>query len=227
MKSRVEGLREIEKLPHFRRGQAVDQFFGALRIALLKDNKRDRDAIGDTLQAELTAYDNKLLAEEQERRRREAEKAAEELRKKLAAEAEARRVEEEARLAAERARKPDTQAAKEQIAEQASEQTSTAIVEAKLAEQKAEEAHIETLARPADIMRNRGADGVMTTMAKEKFAEILDVNTLDIMALRPFIKIEALEAALRGLAASRGYSNDARMQISGAIFGTRNKSQVR
>jgi hypothetical protein len=227
MKQRVEGVREIEKIPHLRRGQAVDQFFGALRIALLKDNKRDRDAIGDTLQAALTDYDNKLLAEEQERRRLAAEKAAREAREKAAAEAKAREEAEAKRLAAERAKLAETKAAKAEVADKADETASVATIEAKLAETKAEEAYVETLARPADIMRNRGADGVMTTMAKEKFAEITDVNALDIVALRPFIKIEALEQALRGLAASRGYSNDERMQISGAIFGTRNKSQVR
>lgn len=227
MKSRVEGVREIEKIPHLRRGQAVDQFFGSLRISLLKDNKRDQNAIGDTLQAALTDYDNKLLAEEQERRRLAAERAAREAREKAAAEAKAREEAEAKRLAAERAKLPETKAAKAETADTADQTASAATVEAKLAETKAEEAYVETLARPADIMRNRGADGVMTTMAKEKFAEITDPKALDIEALRPFVKIEAWEAALRGLAASRGYSNDERMQISGAIFGTRNKSQVR
>lgn len=227
MRKRVEDIREIEKLPHLRRGNAVDQFFGALRIVLLKDGRRDRDAIGDTLQAALTAYDARLLAEEQERRRLAAEKAAREAREKAEAEAKALREAEEARLAAERARKPETVAAKEQVADKAAEVASTATVEAKVAEQQAEAAYVETLARPADIMRNRGADGVMTTMGTEKFAEIVDLQTLDIIALRPFIKVEHLEQALRGLAASRGYTNDERMQIAGAKFGTRAKSVVR
>lgn len=225
--TRVEGIREIEKQPHLRRGNAVDNWFGRLRTALRKDNKRDRDAIADKLQAELTNYDSRLLAAEQERRRLEAEKAAREAAAKAAAEEKARREAEEARLAAERARKPETTIAKEEVASKAEETAAAATVEAKLAEAKAEDAYISTLARPADIMRQRSDDGVLSTMGTEKFAEITDLSALDIAKLRPFIKLEALEQALRGYASSVGYSSDERMQIAGARFGTRPKSLVR
>lgn len=225
--TRIEGLREIEKLPHLRRGNAVDQWFGRLRIALRKDNKRDRNAVGDDLQDALTAYDARKLAEEQARRRAEAERLAREAAKKAAEEAAAKAAAEEARLAAERARKRETQEAKGAVAEQAEQAASTAGVETNLVAAQAEQAYVDTLARPSDIMRRRGADGVLTTMGTEKFAEITDLDALDIVALRPFIKVEALEQALRGLAASRGYSNDERMQIKGAVFGTRAKSVVR
>lgn len=223
----VEGFREIEKLPHLRRGNAVDQWFGRLRLAIRRDDKKGRPAIGDDLAAALTAYDNKLLAEEQERRRLAAEQAARELREKLAAEAKAREEAEAARLAAERARLAETRQAKGEVAEQAEVKASVATVESKLAEQRAEEAHVQTFARPADIMRQRSDDGVLSTMGTEKFADIIDLQALDVAALRPFIKLEHLEQALRGLAASRGYSNDERMQIAGAKFGTRAKSVVR
>lgn len=223
----VEGLREIEKLPHLRRGNAVDQWFGRLRVALRKDNKRDQDQIGDKLQAELTDYDRRLLAAEQERRRIEAEKAAREMRERLAAEQKAREEAEAARLAAERARLAETRAAKGKAAEEAALAASAATVEAKVAEARAEEAQVQTFARPADIMRRRSDDGVLSTMGTEKFVEITELQKLDLEVLRPFIKFEALEQALRGLAASRGYSNDERMQIAGAKFGTRAKSVVR
>ena len=223
----VEGFREIEKLPHLRRGNAVDQWFGRLRLAIRRDDKKGRPAIADDLAAALTAYDNKLLAEEQERRRLAAEQAARELREKLAAEAKAREEAEAARLAAERARLAETRQAKGEVAEQAEVKASVATVESKLAEQRAEETHVQTFARPADIMRQRSDDGVLSTMGTEKFADIIDLQALDVAALRPFIKLEHLEQALRGLAASRGYSNDERMQIAGAKFGTRAKSVVR
>jgi hypothetical protein len=226
-KTSVEGLREIEKMPHLRRGNAVDAFFGSLRVMLLRDDKKSRLAIGDVLQSELTTYDERVLAEEMERRRREAAKAAEELRKKLAAEEAARRAEEETRLAAERARKAETQAAKSEVAEQAAVQASVAAVKAKLAETRAEASYVETLARPADVMRQRMDNGVMSTMGTEKFSEILDRDKLDLEKLRPFFKLEHLEQAVRGYAASRGHSNDPAGQIPGARFGTRAKSLVR
>lgn len=222
----VEGIREVEKLPHLRRGNAVDQFFGRLRLSLRKDNKRDRDAIGDVLQNALTDYDRKVLAAEQERRRVEAEKAAAEARRKAEEEAKARQAAEEARLAAERARKPETTAAKVAAADEAQQVASAATVEATVAIARAEEAQVQTFARPADIMRQRSDDGVLSTMGTEKFAEITERTKLDFAAIGPFIKIEALEQALRGYAASVGYSNDPRMQISGATFGTRPKSRV-
>lgn len=224
---RVEGFRELEKEPHLRRGNAVDQFFGRLRIALRKDSKRDRNAIADDLQDALTEYDRKKLAEEQERRRLAAEQAAREAREKAAREEAARREAEEKRLAAERAKLAETKATKGQAAAAAEQAASAATVEAKVAEQKAEEAQVQTFARPAEIMRRRGDDGVLTTMGTEKFAEIIDLQQLDVAALRPFIKVDHLEQALRGLAASRGYSNDEKMQIAGARFGTRAKSVVR
>lgn len=223
----VEGFRETEKLPHLRRGNAVDQFFGRLRLAIRKDDRKGRDAIGDTLQASLTAYDAKKLAEEQERRRLEAERAARELREKLAAEQKARDEAEAKRLAAERARLPETKGAKGAAADQAEVVASVATVEAKLAEQRAEEAYVNTLARPAEIMRQRSDDGILSTMGTEKYSEVTDRTKIDLEKLRPYFKIEDLERALRGYAASVDYSSDERMQIAGAVFGKRAKSQVR
>lgn len=225
--TRVEGLREIEKTPHLRRGNAVDQWFGRLRIAIRRDNKKDRPAIGDTLQGALTDYDNKLLAQEQERRRLEALRLQREADERRRKEQEAAAAAEAARLAAERARKPETQAAKEAVADQAEVVASVATVETKLADQRAEVAYVDTLARPADIMRQRGDDGVLMTMGTVRFAEITDRSKLDLTKLAPFIAIDALEKALRSYAASNGYSADPTVQIAGAVFGTRAKSVVR
>jgi hypothetical protein len=223
---RINGLHEIEKAPHFRRGQAVDQFFFGAEDKLLKRDKKAKDGAADRLGSILTAYDVRKLAEEQERRRKEAAEAA---RIAYAAEQERLRLEreaEEARLAAERARKPETTAAKAEIAEQKADEASAARVDEAVATAAAEEAYVATLARPADIMRARGDDGTLSTMGTEKFAEVTDRTKIDLEKLRSYLPIAAIETALRKYAESVGYSNDASVQIAGARFGKKPKSKV-
>ena len=223
---RSTGLHEIEKAPHFRRGQGVDQFFFGIVDRLWKRDKKGNDGEGDRLNKLLTAYDVRQLAIEEEKRKAAALEAA---RIAQAAEAERLRKEQEAeaaRLAAERARKPDTTAAKAAIAAAAEEAAMAARVEQTATAAAAEEAYMATLAAPADIMRTRAADGSLATMAKEKFVEITDRNALDLNKLRPYLPAEALVTAIRKYAESVSFSNDQSVQISGAKFGTRPKSKV-
>ena len=223
---RSTGLHEIEKAPHFRRGQGVDQFFFGIVDRLWKRDKKGNDGEGDRLNKLLTAYDVRQLAIEEEKRKAAALEAA---RIAQAAEAERLRKEQEAeaaRLAAERARKPDTTAAKAAIAAAAEEAAMAARVEQTAAAAAAEEAYMATLAAPADIMRTRAADGSLATMAKEKFVEITDRNTLDLNKLRPYLPADALVTAIRKYAESVSFSNDESVQIAGAKFGTRPKSKV-
>ena len=223
---RSTGLHEIEKAPHFRRGQGVDQFFFGIVDRLWKRDKKGNDGEGDRLNKLLTAYDVRQLAIEEEKRKAAALEAA---RIAQAAEAERLRKEQEAeaaRLAAERARKPDTTAAKAAIAAAAEEAAMAARVEQTATAAAAEEAYMATLAAPADIMRTRAADGSLATMAKEKFVEITDSNALDLNKLRPYLPAEALVTAIRKYAESVSFSNDQSVQISGAKFGTRPKSKV-
>jgi membrane protein involved in colicin uptake len=220
---RVDATREVEKQPHLRRSQAVDQFFFRMVDKLTKRDRKNMDGVGDTLQKELTTYDTRKLAEEQERRRLaalEAARIAEAARKKAEEEA---RIAEEARLAAERARKPETTAAKAEIAQQAEQVASAATVEAIVADRAAEDAHVDTLTRPADIMRTRTAAGSLSTMATETYAEIEDVNKLDKESLWGFIAFAEKEKALRAWAKSTGHTQ----QMEGAKIGRRPKSQVR
>ena len=220
------GLHEIEKAPHFRRGQGVDQFFFGIVDKLWKRDKKGNDGEGDRLNKLLTAYDVRQLAIEEEKRKAAALEAA---RIAQAAEAERLRKEQEAeaaRLAAERARKPDTTAAKAAIAAAAEEAAMAARVEQTATAAAAEEAYMATLAAPADIMRTRAADGSLATMAKEKFVEITDRNTLDLNKLRPYLPAEALVTAIRKYAESVSFSNDESVQIAGAKFGTRPRSRV-
>ena len=219
---RVEGLRELEKTPYLRRGQGVDQFFGRLAERLFRRNKKDRPGAADTLQDRLTAYDTKKLREEQKRRRKEAEEAALQAREEAARAAKALRDAEEARLAAERARKPETTAAKAAVADLAEQEAFAAGLAATAAADKAEAAYVETLAKPAELMRNRGADGTLTTMARENYAEIIDESKLDKVSLWPFISLDAKEKALRQWAKTSGFNR----QMDGAAIGSRPRSVV-
>ena len=223
----VLGIHELEKVPHLRRGQAVDQFFFSKADALARRDRKARPGAADHLNDILTAYDQRILAEENERRRLAAIEAQRKAREEAAKAAKLAQEAEEKRLTAERARAAHTQAAKAEAAQEADQAASAAAVEAELAQQNAEKAYIDTLVTPADIMRTRGTDGTLATMGQEKFAEITDRSTLDLKALAPYIPLAALETALRSYAATVGYSSDASVQIKGAIFGKRDRSRVR
>lgn len=214
---------EKEKQPYLRGGQAVDQFFFGLIDKLAKRSKANNPGAADVLNARLTDYDNRKLAEEQQRRHREAveaQRVAREAQEKAAREA---REAEEARQAAERARKPEHIETKTDAAKVAEVLADEAKVDAIVANARAEEAYVGTLARPADIMRTRGDDGTLSTMGQEKYAELVDRDLLDRNALWAFIPIKALESALTQWAKSTDY----RQTMPGANVGRRNKSVVR
>lgn len=224
---RVEGFRELEKVPPMRRAQGIDQFFFGIIDRLTKRDRKNRDGLADIANKRLTDYDTRILAEESERRRRAAEEAARierEAREKREA---AERAERERLAAAARARKPENVAAHVAAADVAAGVASQARVEETVAGAKAEEAYVETLSRPADIMRTRTSTGSLSTMATENFAEITDRAALDIAKLAPYFALPDLQKALNGYARANGYSNDESVQISGARFGKRAKSQVR
>lgn len=220
---RADVLREVEKQPHYRRGQGADQFFFGIIDRLAKRERRNRDGAMDVLQSKLTAYDTRKLLEEQARRREEALAAEREATRLRAVEAERARLAEEARLAAERARKPETAAAKEGIAAAAETLATEAGIDASLATNRAEAAYVDTLARPADIMRTRTSAGSLSTMATEKYAEIEDATLLDKGALWPYISFAEKEKALRAWAKGTGHNQ----QMTGAKIGDRPKSVVR
>lgn len=220
---RADGFRELEKQPFLRRGQGVDQFFFGVIDRVAKRNKRDRDGVSDTLLARINDFDARVLRAEQERRRKEAEEAARRAAELRRQQEEEERRAREAREAAERARKPENQAAKEAVADQHQAQATETRIEAEIAEERAEDAYVETLARPAEIMRRRGDDGTLSTMKREGYAEIVDETMLDKNALWPFIALDAKEKALRAWAKAQGH----RVEMAGAAVGFRNKSVVR
>lgn len=221
--TRANGFRESEKMPHFRRGQGVDSFFFGIIDKLARRDKKARPGEADRLQAMLTDYDNLMLAREQERRRLAAAEAQRIADAAAAKQRELDRQAEEARLAAERARAPAQVEKKTEVAQVADVAASGAKIDATLLAGKAEDAYVETLAKPADIMRTRGDDGTLSTIAREGYAEIVDASKLDFAALWPFISLDAKEKALRQWAKAQGHT----VMMTGASIGFRNKSVVR
>lgn len=219
----IEAAHDKEAVPYLRGKQAVDQFFFGLMDMLGRRAKTGKAGIGNVLNDMLTAYDRRKLAEERARRDAEARKAAvEEAVRRMAAER-AERDAREAAAAAERARKPETQQVKTEAAEQRMMEAAGAKAAAEVAAAGAERAYVDTLAKPADIMRNRSADGTLSTMATESFAEIEDDTLLDRDKLWPFISLDAKEKALRAWAKTTGHGQP----MTGARIGKRQKSVVR
>lgn len=223
---RAEAFRVAEGEPYLRGKNAVDGFFNAIRDRLGKRNKSDRSAKPgaiDILQARVTAYLERKRIEEQARRDREAAEQ-----RRLALEAQERaareaREAEELRLAAERARKPEIVEQKAAAAAEAEERASTAAAQAAVEASKAQDAHIATLAKPADMARTRGDDGVLLTLAKENYAYMTDRSKLDMAKLAPFFTDAEVEKALRAWAKTTGYNQP----MDGAEIGRKNKGVTR
>ena len=221
--ARAEAFRVKEGEPYLRGKQAVDSFFFSLQDKCARRDRKAKPGAADVLAQRLDDYNQRKLAAEQARRRKEAEEQ-----ERLAREARARadreaREAEEARLAAERARKPETVAAKGEIADRAEVAATDSKIESDLALAKAEEAHIATLAKPADIVRHRVDEGPLVTMGTEPYAVVEDEALLDRDRLWPFIALDAKEKALRAWAKTTSYNHP----MAGAKIGRRPKSVVR
>jgi len=228
-----------EKQPYLRGGQAVDQYFFGTIGKLARRNKTDNAGAADILNGRLTVYDTKVLEAERLKRQREADEAAriareaaEKAAREAAAEAKRLREAEEARLAAERARNPERKEEKAAVAEAAHAaaadqggKADTAAADAAAALAKAQETHLATTAKPADIMRRRGDDGTLSTMGTEKHADIVDYEKLgDAMGtLWPYIGAQAKQQAVNAFARATDY----RQSLPGCDIGRRHKSTVR
>ena len=220
---RLEAFHEKEAAPYFRGKQAVDQFFFGMIDKMSRRAKTNKPGAADILNERLTAYDNKVLAERQAEQRRLAEVAAREAAaaaKKAADEAAAA---EAKRLEAERARKAEHIETKTEAADQQEVVASVAAAEAVAASDRAQAAHIATLAKAPDIMRSRGDDGTLSTMQTEPYALLIDRTKLDFAKLAPFFTVAEVEKAVRGWAKNTGYT----VQMDGAEIGRRAKSVVR
>lgn len=221
--ARIKAFREKEVEPHLRRQNAINAFFFSLQDKLVR---RDKNAIAgalDILAARVADYQARKLAREQEERAAAARAARIEEEKRQAAAREAARLAEEARLTAERARAPAKIEEKQQAAEVQQTKAVEANVEATMATGAALDAHIDTLAKPADMVRTRGDDGVLLTMATEPYAVVEDRSKLDFVKLGPFFTQGEVEKALRAYAKNTGYT----VMMEGAAIGKRPKSVIR
>jgi len=223
--NRADAYRTSEKEPYLRSEQAVDAFFFQWMEKCRRRNERDRSqkpGAANILQARIDDYlDRKRVAEE-ERRRLAAAEAARIAQAAAAEQARLAAAAEEARLAADRARKPETVAEKGAIAEQAEQTASAATVEATVAQEKAQEAHIATLAPAAEMVRTRG-EGVLLTQAKENYAIMVDRSKLDFGKLSVFFTDAEVEKALRAWAKTTGHNQP----MDGAEIGRKNKGVTR
>lgn len=225
--SRAEAVRQLEKEPHLRRGNAVDSFFGVLRDQIGRRIRTAKPGLIDILQGDINEYQERKIAAErarQEAERRETERVAREaaeVARKAAAEA------AERAAAVERARKAETQAARQAEADEQQRAADIASAEAHRAAELAEDARLASLAKPADIARVRGSDqsgaGVTLTVAKEPYAQLVDRAKVNMEMLRPHFTDAEIEKALRGWAKSTGH----RIAMEGAEIGHRNKGVTR
>lgn len=222
--NQIESHHATMKEPYLRGGQGIDSFFFGLWERIAKRSKTAKPGALDILQARVTDYINRKIEAERLKRQREADEAAERERVAQAAAAKAAAEAEERRLAAERARAPQQIETKEAAATAAEVKADSARVDALMATDAADAAHLATKAKSADLARTRVEDaGVLLTARQEPYAEIVDATKLDKEKLWPFISVEAKEKALRAWARNGGHKEP----MDGATIGHRNKGSVR
>ena len=213
--ARAESNRKAEKEYFLRGGQAVDGFFNGMSERLSKGIA--------VLSKRVHAYNERKLAAERERRRLEAEEAARVAKAKQEAEARAVAEAEEARLAAERARKPENIETKGQVAAEKEQVASTASIDAALATEQAQDARIETLRKPAEMVRTRFDEGRLVTMKQVGYVEIIDKMALDKEKLWAFLKDDDVLKALKAWAKTTSH----RQSMAGAIIEMRDDTVIR
>lgn len=220
---RVKETHKVEKEPHLRRGQAVDAYFGLIRMFLYAAKKTDKAGLGDTIRSRVNAWNQKKLAEER-RVRAEAERlASEEAARKERERLEAERVEREKREAAERARRPDRKAELEKEASDAAAVTAQKVADESVARADLSNARADKTAKSADLVRTRGDDGVLMTMKQVGYAEVVDSSLLDVNVLRPYFKEDHFAHALKQWAKAQQY----RKPMNGASIGMRDVTDYR
>ena len=171
----AEAERVAEKEPHLAAGRAVDGFFKRITDELAGAKK--------TLEQRLTTYQRKK-AEDERRRREEEERLRREEAERLAREAAAR----EAEL------KNEDDLAAAIAAEEAAKQADADAVKAKR----------EASAKAADLSRSRSDIGSVASLRTYWDFDGLDRETVDLEALRPYIALAAIEAAMRGFIRAGG-----------------------
>jgi flagellar biosynthesis GTPase FlhF len=204
LKARAEAARVAEKEPHLRAGEVVDAFF--------KTPQEKLEGLRRVLSSSVDAYKQAQLRAERERREAEAREARRR-------EDEARKAREEAEAAARRARSPERK-------EQHEQDAAFARTEETVAAEQRERATVETMVKPAEMVRERfegrERSGVVT-MRKTPVVYIEDSSLLDLELLRPFIREEHLLTALKAWAKATNYAQ----KMPGAVAVQRDETVIR
>jgi hypothetical protein len=242
--ARLENTRVVEVEPNLRRMNAANAFFKGLQKMIQPEDKNERRTSPgwiDILQAKINAHQDRK--EEAERKRlaieaaetaRLAREAQERADRARAEEDRLKRAAEERQLEAERARAPAQIEIKAEIATQASQaagvQAGTAIGaehHAQKAIDAAQDAHIATLAKSADLVRTRGVTedgaGVTLTKARESYAYVTDRDKLDKVKVWNMFSDDEVEKAVRKWARATGHNE----KMAGAEIGWRTKGVTR
>ena len=247
LRAETENTRIVEVEPNFRRYQAGNAFFNALKELIQPEDKKQRrtsPGLIDRVQAKIDQHQDRKEARErarlaEEQRKAEAERriAEEAARKEREAAEQAERERREAEERVARARTDETRRLREEEAETARKreaETAGAAKEAQVvAEQKVEEhadARIATLASSADVVRTRGTapegGGVLLTKATEKIVDLEDRGALTDEAkliLFEHFTDEQVGMAVRKFANATGH----RTQLAGCLIEIRRKNVTR
>lgn len=212
--ARFKTFHTTEKEPHLRAGQAVDGFFFGWWEKLARRNKTDKPGAADILQARVDNWMQRKLEAERKAREEIARKAREE-EARLAQEAadRARQAQEDADKAA-RARKPENVAALTASAEENKAAALEALSQLNKASGAADDARIDTLAKPADMVRTRLEGGPTVSMKQVPQVLIEDRTKLDMALLWPHLKDEHILMALKAYAKSTSHKTP----MAGAII---------
>lgn len=247
LKAEAENTRIVEVEPNFRRYQAGNAFFNAIKEAIQPEDKRQRrtsPGLIDTAQAKIDQHQDRKEARERarleeekrvaEQVRRQAEETARKEREKAE---QAERDRQEAEERASRARTEESRKARQAEAEVARKRESEAAAAAKEAEitagqavEQHADARIATLATSADIVRTTGSaaegGGVMLTKATDKIAELEDRGAMTDDAkliLFEHFTDEQVGMAIRKFANATGH----RTKLPGCLIEVRKKNVTR
>lgn len=173
-----------------------------------------------TAQREINAW-FKAIAERVEKTNGILVSRSDDYQRRKAAEAR-RKAEEEARLAREEAER-QRKLAEEAAAKAKVSQMVKAENRADDAEDRARRAEAQSTASVADLTRTRSTSGTVVSAKTELTFRITDWNSIDLPALRPYLKRDAVEAAIRSFMKIQGAS----ASLAGVEFYEDVKSNIR